>query len=427
MASPSSNIDGIESANFASAVGAVSISTLRKVRRRETANPLVSRKKPQQRSLHDSLRARPCTTSPVPITRGATQTTVKDEEDQSQWMTYKLITTKASLLRGYRHHVMRLQSKNVVNPVSDDEFSRPIRLHRRDPGAPLTGGRDQKIPDGDQESSTLLDMDKEDEQAKRETDRATTLDKIAPYGGAQKQKSNAFKKKTSQVFKGVGDKEKKLRYEEYFPWFLEDFDNRNTWQGQLEQSLSNTFAMFVLDDGAFKMIPIEKWYKFTEKNKYKALDIDQAEEQMKKSTRPPRWLMRVTHQEEKQKKMREEMVNSRASGKMRTRKGDRLEGLLSKSETAEADDLDFEEDRFADDEEAPLIDGPEEENREIEVRVLLFLAGQTNRRSNASKKNNFLRTILMLGTSVIMRRKKKRKRILRRREESMEKRFRRPS
>jgi transcription initiation factor TFIIF subunit alpha len=40
-----------------------------------------------------------------------------------------------------------------------------------------------------------------------------------------------------------------------------------------------------------------------------------------------------------------------------------------KAETAEADELDFEDDRFADDEETPIIEGNEEKNREILKRI----------------------------------------------------------
>lgn len=271
---------------------------------------------------------------------------------------------------------MRLQSKRIVNPMNPDEFTMPIRLHRRDPKAPLQGGREQGAAAAAQAAAATttktadadVDPAVAEERAKRDAERAAQAEKIAPYGGAQKQKKQqAFKKKTQQVFR-QNEADKKLRYEEYFPWFVEDFDNKNTWQGQLENPLSGgTFAMFVLDEGAFKMVPIEKWYKFTEKNKFRTLSIEEAESAIKRATVAPRWLMKMTRAEEKAKERAEKEANYRSFNRLVTRRGDRLEKILPKSETADADDLDFDDDRFADDEEAPVMEGEEQENKEIEV------------------------------------------------------------
>jgi transcription initiation factor TFIIF subunit alpha len=264
---------------------------------------------------------------------------------------------------------MRLQSKRVITPMNPEEFTMPVRLHRRDPKAPLQGGKEQMLNAqlAAARGAEADDPAEAEERAKKEALKAAQQEKIAPYGGAQKQKKQMFKKKTQQVFK-QNDEDKKLRYEEYFPWFIEDFDNKNTWQGQLENPLSNgTFAMFVLDDGAFRMVPIEKWYKFTEKNKFKTLSIEEAESAMKKASRAPRWLMQLTREEEKKQEKEEKERNLSALSKLHTRKGGRLDNILSKSETADADDLDFDDDRFADDEEAPVMEGEEQENREIEA------------------------------------------------------------
>jgi transcription initiation factor TFIIF subunit alpha len=344
-------------------------------RRENSSNPLVSKQR-RPRPPPGGLRAPSSTAGPrhsatPPALATPRPTAVKAEPaSEPDWQEFKLTTTKREILAGYRHHVMRLQSKRIINPMNPDEFTMPIRLHRRDPKAPLQGGKEQEAAaqaaaekgnDGDADPNAV------EERAKKDAEKAAQAEKIAPYGGAQKQKKLAFKKKTQQVFK-QNEADKKLRYEEYFPWFIEDFDNKNTWQGQLENPLSGgTFAMFVLDEGAFKMVPIEKWYKFTEKNKFKTLSIEEAESAIKKATRAPRWLMKMTKAEEKEQERIEKEKNNSAFNRLATRRGDRLEKLLPKSETADADDLDFDDDRFADDEEAPVMEGEEQENKEIEV------------------------------------------------------------
>jgi len=258
---------------------------------------------------------------------------------------------------------MRMQSKREIDPTDPTQFTRPVRLHRRDPRAPLQGAKEEaaanELAAANKAAEAGEKAKDEAEQAKKDAEKQANLDKIAPFGGAQKQKQKVFHKKTQQVFKS-NDAEKKLRYEEFFPWFIEDFDNKNTWQGQLESSLSKgVFAMFVLEEGAFRMVPIEKWYKFQEKNRFPTMTSEEAELEMKKNARPPRWLMKRT--EEKESKERELEVNARANKTLFTRKGDRLKG------EADNDDLDFEDDQFADDEEAPIMEGEEQENKEIEV------------------------------------------------------------
>lgn len=309
-----------------------------------------------------------------------------------------------------------MQSKRIVDPLNPDEFTRPVKLHRRDPRAPLQGAKEEaaanavaaahKAAEAEEAAKTAAEQEKKDQE------RAASLDKIAPYGGAQKAKKNAFQKKTQQVYRS-NDAEKKLRYEEFFPWFVEDFDNRNTWVGQLESSLSKgVFAMFVLDDGAFKMVPIEKWYKFTEKNKFKTMTSEEAEVVMKQNARPPRWLMNRAEEKERERRLLEE--NARASKKLFTRKGDRL----PKAET-EADDLDFEDDQFADDEEAPIMEGEEQENKEIEVIYyrqpprVIFLSSQVQVLKIIrieSKRNSFQRTSSTPVTNANMKRRRKKRR-----------------
>ncbi|KAK6543279.1 hypothetical protein TWF694_000037 [Orbilia ellipsospora] len=325
--------------------------------RRPTGDPLV-RPKPKRPPQKKPL-------GPPPPTRPKPVEALEPDDDPSTYTEYKLVTTKKSLLRNMRFHCMRLYAKGDVNIMDPDEFIRPIKLHRRDPRGPLQGA---KVEPG--ASTTPLDPDEKDidpeEKAKREAEKAEkerqhaeNLARIAPHGGAVKQKKNMFKKKTQQVFQR-DEEERKLKYEEYFPWFIEDYENKNTWIGNLEGGLSGTSVMLVMDEGMFKMIPVEKFYRFQQRNTFKTLSADQAEAAMKQKEKLNRWFMDVTKSDEKEAKLKEERENMRATKRLYTVKGDRLEGREAKPGFTDADELDFEED-FADDEAPPIIEGDEEE------------------------------------------------------------------
>ncbi|GMF05225.1 unnamed protein product [[Candida] boidinii] len=75
-------------------------------------------------------------------------------------------------------------------------------------------------------------------QAKREADLAL----VAPDGGARKPKKNLFKKKTRQI-KVYDEEKRRLRYEEYYPWVLEDYDGDNVYVGnyQAQNAQSDTY------------------------------------------------------------------------------------------------------------------------------------------------------------------------------------------
>ncbi|KAK6518479.1 hypothetical protein TWF506_005631 [Arthrobotrys conoides] len=326
--------------------------------RRATGDPLV-RPKPRKPPPKKPLGPAP------PGLKPAINEDPEPDEDPSTYTQYKLVTTKKALLRNMRFHCMRLYSKNDVNIMDPEEFIRPIKLHRRDPRGPLQGA---KVDPGS--NSAPLDPDEKDidpeEKAKREAEKAEkerqhaeNLARIAPHGGAVKQKKNMFKKKTQQVFQR-DEEERRLKYEEYFPWFIEDYENKNTWIGNLEGGLSGTSVMLVMDDGMFKMIPVEKFYRFQQRNTFKTLSADQAEAAMKQKEKLNRWFMDVTKADEKEAKLKEEQENLRATKRLYTVKGDRLEGREAKPGFTDADELDFEED-FADDEAPPIIEGDEEE------------------------------------------------------------------
>ncbi|KAI4168800.1 MAG: hypothetical protein LQ343_006123 [Gyalolechia ehrenbergii] len=373
-------------------------------RRRQNADPLV---RPKDRNRRPPLNNRPQnvaqTIQPNGIAPGRTQVIshhpgrptapqrrstpdlARDPEPTSGFSSVPLgpvhdiplVTTKKSLMEGLRHHVARFASRKPVDPRNTDEFTRPVRLHRRDPRIPVPG-KDDLTGEG-AENGAVDDKEKELQDAmkvEKKRERELNLAQIAPSANPSGQRKNHYGKKTHQVYRNDQTDEQKaasrLRYEETMPWHLEDFDNKSTWVGTYEAALSDTYVAFILgNDGKFRMVPMEKWYKFSSKQQFKILSIDEAEKAMDKKVAQPRWFMDT----QKATRFQEnEVPTDRANkglylGKFeepRIQATVRSRGLKAEPD---ADDLDFEEDRFADDEENPYLEGPEEDNKEIEEKV----------------------------------------------------------
>jgi transcription initiation factor TFIIF subunit alpha len=274
---------------------------------------------------------------------------------------YPLTTTKREMRENLRYHVARFQAKRKVDPTDQDEFIRPVSLHRRDPRQPPPG---KVVKDEDVVMEDAMD-DKEREKqeiarASKEAQRAADLAQIAPSGNnasalAQKKHTSFRNEKTTQVFKTDENEEQKkmsdLRYEEGLPWHLEDAENNQTWVGTYEAALSHTNVMFIMDGPNFRMIPLEKWYKFTQKNQFKALTIEEAEAQMNKKSRASRWAMHTAEQQ--QEAAEREMVRQMTKGLYSKVKG---EAAYIKKELGGdgGDDLDMDaDDLFQDDDEQP--------------------------------------------------------------------------
>ena len=215
----------------------------------------------------------------------------------------------------------------------------------------------------------MNDADHEELEAKkaaREKEREENLALIAPSAATGQKRGNVPKQRTQQVFKAEMTPEEiakaRVKYEEALPWHLEDFDNKSTWVGNYEAAMSETYAIFVREaDGKMRMIPLDKWYKFSAKNQFRTLTIEEAEKYMAKRVRDPRWFMEKEQAQaqknelEKYAKQRKVFTGKRVSSGI----GERLDG----------DDMDFEEDRFADDEEHVGIFDEDEDARVAEKRI----------------------------------------------------------
>lgn len=189
---------------------------------------------------------------------------------------------------------------------------------------------------------------------------------VAPDGGGRARRINS-KRKTRQL-KVLDENAKKLRFEEFYPWVMEDYDGYNTWVGSYEAGNSDSYVLLAVEnDGSFTMIPADKVYKFTARNKYATLTIDEAEKRMdKKSGEVPRWLMKHLDNIG--------TTTTRYDRTKRRLKAATVQGSPDDDDSDEAHDdnseveLDYDEE-FADDEEAPIIDGNEQENKESEQRI----------------------------------------------------------
>ncbi|KAJ2080085.1 transcription factor IIF subunit tfg1 [Coemansia sp. RSA 988] len=205
--------------------------------------------------------------------------------------------TLMSTTRNQTHNVMRFLSSK---PVELTSFTPPVKMRRRnreyyrlknkkrneERQAQLEqGGSDQKQNNDDKMD---IQLSEKDERPKAD------MNLIADVGGARRNKRNLFKKRTKQVFFANEDK-RRLDIEEARPWVLEDDDEKEVWTGSLEGGQNSAFVLFVLADDGFKVVPVDRWYKFTPKLKYKTLTLDEAEEELQRLQKShathDRWLM----------------------------------------------------------------------------------------------------------------------------------------
>jgi transcription initiation factor TFIIF subunit alpha len=296
-------------------------------------------------------------------------TSAFSEVPEGPFKDFPLFTTKKAIREGLRYHIARFQSKTAIDPSDQEEFIRPVSLHRRDPKLPPPG---KGLKDEDPITGLPLD-DKDRELAEiarleKEAQRAAELAQVAPTGSnaaaLAAKKNAAFRnEKTTQIFKtDKTEQEKKdsdLKYEEALPWHLEDAENKHTWVGNYEAALSDTNVILVIDGNKFKMVPLEKWYKFTRKNQFKTLTTEEAEARMAAKSRQSRWAM---HSKEQQEKEEEKQATRRQLGNLYTVKAESNTFKQSgKTETQDADELDIEDDLFQDDDEQATVEPDNDE------------------------------------------------------------------
>lgn len=358
--------------------------------RKKITNPL--RVSPSPFIKRDVKREQPLRA--IPKVKNEHQRTIPANETEN-WKEYDLKACTAEEIQDIRTHVLKFQSKHNIVPK---EFSQPIRLHRketrnlqyqltraeieqrqkeyaelvaletaqREKRLAAKAEREKNMDPSQKKFDITLDPTVAPEPVK--TEEQKLLEKkekqqqhIAPDGGARKNLNPMKPKKTRQL-RALDENAKKLRYEEYYPWVMEDYDGKNTWVGSYEAGNSDQYALLVLgDDNQFKLLPADKVYRFTPRNKYNTLTLAEAEKRMSRNNQTPRWFMK--HLDEREQKLtRYERTQRKLKTVVGTQEGDRGE------RDSDNDDLDFEED-FADDEENPIVDGEEQDVKESERKI----------------------------------------------------------
>ena len=293
------------------------------------------------------------------------------------YVDYPLFISKRALLEGLRPHVARFASKQNIDPSNESEFTRPVRLHRRDPKAPPPGSKSDVMDAKD--AALEEEMEKQGLiKAQRDAQRQAEMAEIAPsVSNPNAKRGGAAQKKTRQVLRKDETEEQRagtrLKYEEALPWHLEDFDNKQTWVGSYEAALSETYAQIAFNDGKFSVTPLEKWYKFTQKRNFKTEEeLAVANQKREKKLQDPQWLVRQRELEEKQRteEMYRRVNRGLYVGKGQDRPVAKVSGggPLIKREGDDEEELDFEEDN-ADDEEDPVYEGDVDETKETQTRI----------------------------------------------------------
>lgn len=322
----------------------------------------------------------------TPNINGSRSPVVKKE---AKWQDIPLKCCTKAELDDIRYHILRFQTKQDVD--INNNFTKPVRMHRKDPRNIQFQLTREEIDrrKRDQEARKLetdrAQEDEADSQAADEVDAASDaakrnqadMSQVAPDGGARKPKKNVFKRKTKQI-NLMAEEKRKLRYEEYYPWVLEDYSGKNVFVGNYEAGSSDTqHVLFVFDKDGFKMVPAEKVYKFTPRNKYATLTLEEAEAKMEKNATTPRWLMKHMHDNSSSEgatpdmRFRHASTNGNAvvgGSSSRGRRMRTVTGGETNDRDSDHDDIDFDEE-FADDEEAPIMDGDEEENKLSEKKI----------------------------------------------------------
>ncbi|KAL1840583.1 hypothetical protein VTJ49DRAFT_315 [Mycothermus thermophilus] len=376
-----------------------------------TANPLVARKKPRpkpalSRPPASSAAPAPSKAGPVaprkailndpndPKMRQLAQIRSQNggwsEPVSAKYTEFPLVVTKKSLLEGIRHHIMRLNKGKgepgrakgdaIVDVTNQDQFPRPVTLLRRDPRLPpahrMAVKEESTPPPLDPAAAAEYERARQ-LKAEKEAQRALDQAQIAPVlrnsndpkpnkkDNQKKDKPIAFYGRNSDMQK----KESKIHYEETWPWHLEDAEGKSgVWVGSYIASLSDLNVALVIDGARFRMIPLERYYRFDEKPKFETLSLDDAEKLMYEVKEVKRWVMKQKEQEQLEREKSETRQFLRGPARVKTES--LTSRLARRSERQDDFELDMEGDEFQDDDEAPNIEGDEDEDtKEAKERI----------------------------------------------------------
>ncbi|KAI8945092.1 hypothetical protein F4801DRAFT_569523 [Xylaria longipes] len=356
-------------------------------RPRHTANPMVARKRPAPRSLPPKGAMPPRDVGVSKLAAHPKQLPQSDKpgprfDDQRTknggWSKplpeggheYPVFVTKKALKEGFRFHVMRLvpQNRGVrqtrIDPTDQEHFPRPVTLQRRDPRQPPPGHKAKEEEEEPVEQPTANSEEAERQaqlKAQRDAQRALDDAQKAPVlrdaeRKRQQQKNKDERKTGTQIhYQARTEKQKKeaeIRYEEALPWHLEDADGKQIWVGQYEAPLSNLKVALVPypETGGYRMLPLEKWYKFTPKRgAFQHMTIEEAEKLMGKKAAPTRWAIRDSDRNRAASAREESRRIMYGPAAVKQESSTFLQA--SRREKMEHDDIDMSGDEFQDDDE----------------------------------------------------------------------------
>lgn len=289
---------------------------------------------------------------------------------------FPLVTTKRELREVIRYHIMRFnrsKDDSPIDPTDQDQFPRPVTLHRRDPRSVQEvrhGGRDRESqpPTVDEAEAERIAKEKADRDAQRALDLAqiAPVTKSEPKPKQDKKKQGVsvyYPRHTEEQMKASG-----IRYEETLPWHLEDVDGKNVWVGQYIAALSELNVALVVHGSGFRMIPLERYYKFNHKSSFQQISLEQAEKLMGQNAgEVGRWVM------QDKEKMKEEALKRETAnylrGGARVKVESEISRALPKSERLDDNEIDMEGEEFQDDDETPGFEADDEDTRDVKDRL----------------------------------------------------------
>ncbi|KAF2673374.1 Rap30/74 interaction domain-containing protein [Microthyrium microscopicum] len=343
-------------------------------RKKPPVNPLVANRRPKPKAT------RPLPSKPQATPARTTAFTQKAPDAAPEGVKkYPVFTTKRALLENLRYHIARMQFKGDIDITDDNTFTRPVRLHRRDPASKPINEDEPVTPDPEDIARQELEAKEQERvealKAENKRIREENQKQIAPTIASTKKKANQNRRKVQPVYRPNDDpeatKKHRLRYEETYPWHIEDDDNKQVWMGTFEQALSDCHLLFVQEKGQFSVLPLQKYYRFKEKGKTKQLDLDMVDELMKAKKKEPRFIMLKKLEIQKANKEKALSSDQRFAKKgAKMFKGENQtgmggggeDGMFGGEDAGAPEEVDFENDElFADDDEDQLVEIEDED------------------------------------------------------------------
>ncbi|KAJ4300426.1 transcription factor IIF subunit tfg1 [Collariella sp. IMI 366227] len=289
---------------------------------------------------------------------------------------FPLVMTKRSMLEGIRHHIMRLskgKGEGLVDITNQDQFPRPVTLLRRDPRLPPAHKMVMKEEPPPMDPAEAAEYERIRQiKVERDAQRALDQAQIAPVArGNEPKRQNNKKEKTTAFYGRNSDtqkRESKIHYEETWPWHVEDAEGKaGVWVGSYIASLSDVHVALVIDGARFRMIPLERYYKFDEKPKFDTLSLDDAEKMMYEVKEIKRWVMKQKDQEQMEKEKNETRQFLRGPTRVKTESA--TSRMARRTERQDDYELDVSGDEFQDDDEAPGFEADDEDTKDSKDRI----------------------------------------------------------